>query len=172
MSMTDFVLQVVQTPNINEAICWEQTQQRLDKIYQYSLFLKQPLKLEMFVPCDEYGNVLEEPSVSEFDNFDLNEGGQVVDYERYNNACDEYEKAKEQVLFEGFEIVNTRAKGRVEVRLIGANVSGSSDTIQNDFAGLYFYDSRNEKSRLHAIEGLLNFHPLKLTPNAIKQIQP
>ena len=85
-SMTDFVLKVVQTPNINEAICWEQTERRLNKIYQYSLFLKQHLKLDFFVPCDENGNVLD-PS----DAFRSCEKGFV------------YSKAKERVLFKGFE---------------------------------------------------------------------
>lgn len=31
------------------------------KVNTYASFLKQPLKLGMFVPCDEDGNVLEEP---------------------------------------------------------------------------------------------------------------
>ena len=58
MTMTDFVLKTVQTPNKNEAICFEQTDARLNKIYQYALYLKQPLKLCMFIPCDKKGNVL------------------------------------------------------------------------------------------------------------------
>ena len=88
-SMTDFVLKVVQTPNINEAICWEQTERRLNKIYEYSLFLKQPLKLEMFVPC-YYGN------------------GFPIAYTKDTllnsmELLNEFEEAKERVLFKGFE---------------------------------------------------------------------
>ena len=88
-SMTDFVLKVVQTPNINEAICWEQTERRLNKIYQYSLFLKQHLKLEMFVPC-YYGN------------------GFPIAYTKDTllnsmELLNEFEEAKERVLFKGFE---------------------------------------------------------------------
>ena len=67
-SMTDFVLKVVQTPNINEAVCWEQTEGRLNKIYQYSLFLKQPLKLGFFVPCDSIGRLVESIGAEEWDN--------------------------------------------------------------------------------------------------------
>ena len=78
-SMTDFVLKVVQTPNINEAICWEQTERRLNKIYEYSLFLKQPLKLGFFVPCDSIGRLIESIGAEEWDN------------------------AKKNVLFKGFE---------------------------------------------------------------------
>lgn len=81
-----------------------------------------------------------------------------------------YQQAKNRVLFEGFESVDTRTKDRYQVKLLGANTSGSYDTIQNDFAGLYLYDSRNEKSRLKCIEDLLKFHPLKLTQSALKQI--
>ena len=65
----------------------------------YDALLKQPLKLEMFVPCDENGNVLEEPKrwndYLQFpDSFDGNkEWGDL-----YN-----YELAIERVLFKGFK---------------------------------------------------------------------
>ena len=53
ISMTDYVLlQHAESSNQNE---FE------DKCFKYATFLKQPLKLEMFVPCDEDGNVLEKP---------------------------------------------------------------------------------------------------------------
>ena len=60
-------------------------------------FLKQALKLEMFVPCDEDGEILDEPR----------------DYEQrlpnmmteYNDEIYRYKQAKEKVLFEGFEVV-------------------------------------------------------------------
>ena len=35
----------------------------LKQIFSYAEFLKQPLKLEMFVPCDEDENVLGEPEI-------------------------------------------------------------------------------------------------------------
>ncbi len=53
-----------------------------DKIENYANFLKQPLKLEMFVPCDENDNVLHE-GVNWNKNF--------------------YKKAKEKVLFLRFD---------------------------------------------------------------------
>lgn len=158
ISMTDFVLEYSQKSTTGYEAGFKALE-RLNILKNYARFLKQPLRLEMFVPCDEMIEVMNYEEIKQ----SVIEG---------TDSWDAYQKAKEKVLFEGFEIVNTRAKGRVEVRLIGANVSGSSDTIQNDFAGLYFYDSRNEKRRLHTIEGLLNFHPLKLTPTAIKQIKP
>jgi hypothetical protein len=70
----------------------------LAKIYNYCTFLEQPLKLGMFVPCDEDGNVLtqcEEICACE---------------------CDEiknYRKAKEKVLFEEFEIATNKEGEKV-----------------------------------------------------------
>ena len=66
----------------------------------YDDFLEQPLKLEMFVPCDEEGNILEEPKRWEDylqypDSFDGNkEWGELYDYQQ----------AKEKVLFEGIDL--------------------------------------------------------------------
>ena len=81
--MTDFVIEYA--PRFNPFGTDEQIL-CLDYIRNYAKFLKQPLKLEMFVPCDEDGNVLE-----------------VVPY--YADGIEkvnEYKKAKERCLFEGF----------------------------------------------------------------------
>ena len=67
-----------------------------DSIVKYANFLKQPLNLGMFVPCDDEGNFFEEPT----------------DYEQrlpnmmteYNDEIYRYKQAKEKVLFEGFHI--------------------------------------------------------------------
>lgn len=70
------------------------------KVLNYAKFIKQPLKLEMFVPCDEEGNVLEKPISPKY--FDPTEPvPEEVEQEFYN-----YDKAKEKVLFEGFEITH------------------------------------------------------------------
>ena len=84
ISMTSFVLQ----RDITDI-------KQRDSIVKYANFLKQPLKLEMFVPCDEDGNVLKEPKRGEDylqypDSFDGNkEWGELYDYQQ----------AKEKVLF-------------------------------------------------------------------------
>ena len=52
--MTDFVLELGKTNQIelsDEAF--------IDVVLNYAQFLKQPLTLGMFVPCDEDGNILE-----------------------------------------------------------------------------------------------------------------
>ena len=67
----------------------EQCISSTSRTYNYAIFLKQPLELWMFVPCDEDGNVLE-----------------VVPY--YADGIEkvnEYKKAKERCLFEGFKSV-------------------------------------------------------------------
>ena len=63
-------------------------------------FLKQPLELCMFVPCDEDGNVLEKLSHEKFK--DSNWVIWAKDYLEYEKK---YQQAKERVLFDGFKII-------------------------------------------------------------------
>lgn len=92
ISMVDFVLEHPASTDYE----WQ-----LKNHLNYANFLKQPLKLEMFVPCDDDGNVLDEPN-----NLAPNCGCMGI----CNNPCDEainieiYENAKEKVLFDGFYI--------------------------------------------------------------------
>jgi len=106
ISMTDFVLKTVQTPNVNEAICWEQTEQRLNQIYQYSLFLKQKLEPWMFAPCKEVNGewlFLEEPE-NFLDYQDVyNSCEKDSNLHAWYNDCSQYENAKDKCLFEGFK---------------------------------------------------------------------
>ena len=61
----------------------------------YDDFLEQPLKLEMFVPCDEEGDILEEPT-----NYEKRLLNMMTEY---NDEVYTYYQAKAKVLFEGFE---------------------------------------------------------------------
>ena len=85
ISMTSFVLQ----RDITDI-------KQRDSIVKYANFLKQPLKLEMFVPCDEDGNVLEEPKIEE--EYVDEHTTQIFAQYQYD-----LDKAKEKVLFEGIE---------------------------------------------------------------------
>ena len=68
------------------------------KIINYAKFLKQPLKLEMFVPCDEDENVLGEPEIySQWVRENFND---ELENEERINQCKDYHQAKEKVLFE------------------------------------------------------------------------
>lgn len=81
-------------------------------IVEYAKFLKQPLKLEMFVPCDEDGRPLEEPE--DYDKFLEIEECKLDNPRKIGwsleecnlgipKQCIEYQKAKQRVIFEGFE---------------------------------------------------------------------
>lgn len=89
INMTDFVLQQANYTDVSNI------SEKYATIWNYATFLKQPLKLEMFVPCDENGNVLEKPQMrpgrNSFDEEDMDYDAQ----ELYD-----YIKAKEKVLFE------------------------------------------------------------------------
>src|SRR5690606_19676303 len=119
----------------------------------YAQFLKQPLRLEMFVPCDEEGNVLEVPT----DTTSM----------RRNQKIEQYNEAKEKVLFEGFKI-NTYSNGT-------KYISGFCKTYLIYPEGLY--DDNNNCAPTPTkdmIESLLEYceSKIELTPTAIKQIQP
>lgn len=95
INMTDFVLQESKGGQQVNSIT-SQLYHDLRRIKKYANFLKQPLKLEMFVPVDEDGNVLEEKFVENYQT----DFGLYSDFEKYNK---EYYKAKEKVLFLRFD---------------------------------------------------------------------
>ena len=96
ISMTDFVLEQ-----------YEQCISSTGRTYNYAMFLKQPLELWMFIPCDEEGNVLEEKSI--FNTTD-------EDYIFNSDDFDKYQQAKERCLFEGFEFIES-------LKLINCNLN-------------------------------------------------
>ena len=85
ISMTDFFLEQNYDGNSTQKYLNE-----LQLIHNYANFLKQPLKLEMFVTCDDEGNVLEEPDADYY---------MMVTEEKVK----QYQQSKEKVLFDGFE---------------------------------------------------------------------
>ena len=93
IQMTDFVNNVSNMenyPSHEKALSW---------IYNYATFLKKPLKLGYFIPCDENDVPLEEPSnldrmTAYWADYPINETFYKVK---------KYDEAKQRVLFEGFE---------------------------------------------------------------------
>tara|TARA_R110000772_G_C13215638_1_gene431354 strand:+ start:492 stop:905 length:414 start_codon:yes stop_codon:yes gene_type:complete len=70
---------------------------KFEKCVNYANFLNQPLTLGMFVPCDLEGNVLKEPQK-------LDQSDPYVEAVHANQNLKEwqqYQQAKERVLFEG-----------------------------------------------------------------------
>ena len=106
ISMTDFVFSQ-NTQNTSA--------RRLSEIIGYATFLKQPLTLEMFVPCDEDGNVLEKPSKDMWDKFINSEFGSFDESYTY---CFHYQEAESKVIFKGFVFTESQkfsVNNRVEL---------------------------------------------------------
>lgn len=92
ISMTDYVLEQSNNENLIKHISDPNEKEFMNVwvfVFRYAQFLKTPLELGMFVPCDEKGNVLEEPLQGYPGN------------EQYEGCeMDEYIKAKKRVVFE------------------------------------------------------------------------
>jgi len=95
VSMIDFVLDW--TP---KEVGFLTDEEWADSVHEYATFLNQPLNLGMFVPAIEVDGkweVLEEPICYG-----------VGDEQYYGSRMDEYQQAKDRVLFEGFEYKKTK----------------------------------------------------------------
>lgn len=150
ISMVDFVLgQERELQSINSPTQRVRSYGRyLDLFVKYANFLKRPLEIWMFVPCDEDGNVLEEPR----DWFNWNDlmNPHTQDKESISD-CKQYEKAKERVLFEGFTEVSFFGK---IIHLTHESDEGFNFTLCETINELVNYFSEN----------------IILTPTAIKEI--
>lgn len=158
ISMTDFI-ESVQLPHstdeaANESLIIERF---YNNVRTYMYFLKQPLTLGMFVPTDDQGNVLKDPAYTTHSSLKMQ-----------NLKHEQYEKAKEKVLFKGFKYRRDNVLGcdYVESEEFQLNV-----TLKK---GLYWLDSSDAfyDFVLHGdtIESLTNvvLNP-ELTETAIKQ---
>ena len=113
-----------------------------DRIYKYARFLKQPLTLGMFVPCDLDGNVLEEPSKYE------SVFGKATVNPLFEQQTVEYQQAKERVLFKGFVL-----NGEENVEIISNGV-------------VFFWHDYQQ----WIVEDLIRYS-IELTQSAQKQLQ-
>jgi len=102
LSMTDYVLKQfkdnlhteAKTGLVRDAVLFQYC-------IKYANFLKTPLELGMFVPCDEDGNIIKPPSMD------------IASV--YGNKP--YQQAKERVIFEGFEVTDVDSYGCVFFRI-------------------------------------------------------
>jgi hypothetical protein len=140
IEMVDFVLEQKQNLEIGKDF--------IKVVCNYANFLNQPRKLEMFVPCDDERNVLDRPL---FDEKNLPYGIK-------------YDKAKEKVLFEGFEY-------RKELRNSGGNythfITNNKIEIYIKWGGFYVFCKTENK--IENIEDLIKYD-LTLTKSAIKKL--
>jgi len=140
--MTDFVLRE------QKNIMWDS----FNKVVRYANFLKQPLTLGMFIPCDEDGNILKEPK------FVSPEGVKWEDYVK------QFEQAKERVLFEGFEVTKEEGVFYIQKNDIELWYNKKADMWEHLGEDVYW-----------DIESLSKYSEnicttIKLTDNAIKRI--
>lgn len=145
ISMTDFVLEQKRpTPSadLHELDYYHEEYLVLERISNYAAFLKQPLKLEMFVPC-----VNGEPLDEFIHNINL------------TTMSGDWNKAKEKVLFEGFHSI-----GDKEIELLN-----SDNWISFTEKSIDFTNEFGHETQIYRIEDLIELE-LKLTPTALKQI--
>lgn len=145
ISMTEFVLErcLKDISEYTVVDAFKDGAKVMNEIFSYAKFLNQPLTLVMFVPCDEDGNVLEEPN-----GFDLWISGIVSD----SNEFDKYQQAKNKVLFENY------TARKIEDYYLVLCPDGSNVWV-----------SWNKSKK---IESLINEKTnVTLTPNAIKQLK-
>ena len=158
-SMTDFVLE--QNENLVHDVCYNYNKslvaQCCDRIFNYANFLKKPLKLGYFIPCDENDVPLEEPEnyIEGYDSL-------------YNDEIIEWHEAKQRVLFERFKINLSKADTIENIVCI------SNNNFQITFfkVGNIFLDDleTNKTTIISNIEDLIGLN-LKLTKTAKKEIK-
>jgi hypothetical protein len=91
ISMTDFVLEqeiTIEVQSLTDQ--WELRSSKFHRILEYAKFIKQPLQVSMFLPCDYKGNVLEESAMFKI----LGDVDNDLEQLQYNQA-------KERCLFNG-----------------------------------------------------------------------
>ncbi len=113
---------------------------KLDAITEYANFLKQPLELGMFVPCDLDGNVL-------------------IKHNSYDSDINDYSKAKERVIFEGFSISQYKAPKLV----ISTFLEIEFWEYSNKNVEIYLTDFSVEKPFKVAIKTIEDLIPYNLT---------
>ena len=107
VSMIDFVLNKEQARTedeyFKEGFYSDCNARILSQIFNYATFLNQHLNLGMFVPAIEVDGkweVLEKPKESKYCLGDIHSG-------YFRRDLEQYQQAKDKVLFEGFELGNT-----------------------------------------------------------------
>ena len=149
--ITDFVNNVGNMenyPSHEKALAW---------IYNYSTFLKQPLKLEMFVPLDDKGRICHEVIINDEDDLDSERFKKY--YETENK---EFENACLKMLFEpNFKV--KYSDGDTLIWIDTTTVIGQLHEKQDKFILSRF---RNGET----IEDLIGFVKLKLSQTALNII--
>ncbi|MCA6066079.1 hypothetical protein JI747_002745 [Chryseobacterium sp. RG1] len=132
--------------------------QTLKLMKNYANFLKKPLRLGMFVPVDQQGNVLKEPkNYISWKTLEHNSNGETVDtaaFEEYRI----YQTAEQQCFFKDFKV---DYNGYSRVRIVATyNTSIELSFNKTDLSFLNFQD----------VESLTAFDEIFLTRTALRMI--
>lgn len=93
---------------IDKSPSWDQINRYRNKRTKFDNFLKEPLQLGMFIPCDSDGKPMEKPD--NYDSFSSYTVGALANKlggkppEQWYKGCHKYEEALSRVYFEGFEL--------------------------------------------------------------------
>ena len=106
VKMTDFVLQIEAEVEKEDyqVVAWQTKIHGYSRINKYARFLKKPLTLGMFIPCDDDGNVLNKPKFFYTEeNIKKLKDVEIEIALSKNKEVENYKEAKSKVLFKGFE---------------------------------------------------------------------
>lgn len=149
ISMTDFVLDEIKSmveESKGHIPSAEKKYIRLTSLY--AKFLKQPLTLGMFVPCDEDGNIIEEPMYD------------PANAQYYESHLYAYHNAKDRVLFEGFYIQTNFSKKE----------NKTYRYVRNKFPHVFSIEQLERNTVESLLTGYKKHLSIILTQSAIKQI--
>lgn len=128
ISMTAFVLEQHGFSDVEVRLNTPFANERFrERVSNYANFLKQPLKLEMFVPC------IDGKLFTDFQLEILNSNDGVPELRKA------YQQAKEKVLFEGFENYFFELKEH-DVFVLNEKIFSTKDLVENllEYKGLEF----------------------------------
>jgi len=140
------------------------------KIFKHANFLRQKLEIWMFVPCklvnDEWVFLEEPASYKEY--LDLKSKNMKFGSFFAQTSCDEYQEAKDRVLFEGFTIIRERGLSGEKYPNSGVFISLAVNDNYT-YSGWYFKGIIDSEDEENTIEHLAN-KGFTLTQTAKKQL--
>lgn len=159
LSMIDFVKKQGNIGMEVQSIGHQQSDRarRFYLIQKYADFLLEDVTIEMVVPCDEFGNVLEEPK---YWNEKYNDNIPSDEFD----LCTKYYDAENRVLFKGFKVCDYRH----------GSLFSKTITDETGLVRLFWFDKITETWEvsvgLATIKSLLKFGTIELTETALKEI--
>ena len=122
-------------------------------IQKYADFLLKDIGIGMVVPCDEFGNVLEEPLAYNFKSVEL-----------FTNYNIKHQQAKDRILFKGFKVCDYKH----------GSLYSKTITDETGLIHLFWFDKITQTWGLShgvsTIETLTVFNSIELTETALKEI--